>query len=119
MDCLELDRSQDNEIIEEVEIQIKYSGYIKRQLQQVNRFKQLEARGIPAEFSYDHVRGFSNEVREKLRRVRPASVGQASRISGVTPAAISVLLVALEKHRRKSPVAQAVPAAVESESVTG
>jgi tRNA uridine 5-carboxymethylaminomethyl modification enzyme len=119
MDCLEQDRSQDNEIIEEVEIQIKYSGYIKRQLQQVTRFKQLETRAIPAEFSYDHVRGFSNEVREKLKRVRPASVGQASRISGVTPAAISVLLVALEKHKRKSPAAEVVPAAIESESVPG
>jgi tRNA uridine 5-carboxymethylaminomethyl modification enzyme len=102
MDCLELDRSQDDEIIEEVEIQVKYSGYIKRQLQQVNRFKQLETRCIPAEFSYNHVMGFSNEVREKLKRVRPASVGQASRIAGVTPAAISVLLVALERHKKQS-----------------
>ena len=102
MDCLELDRSQDNEIIEEVEIQIKYAGYIKRQLQQVTRFRQLESRGIPAEFPYDHVMGLSNEVREKLKRVRPSSIGQASRISGITPAAISVLLVALERHKRKS-----------------
>ena len=119
MDCLEQDRSQDNEIIEEVEIQIKYSGYIKRQLQQVTRFKQLETRAIPAEFSYDHVRGFSNEVREKLKRVRPASVGQASRISGVTPAAISVLLVALEKHKRKFPATETMSAAIDSESVPG
>ena len=101
MDCLGFDRCQDNEIIEEIEIQIKYSGYIKRQLQQIDRFKQLEARRIPAGFSYDSVMGFSNEVREKLKRVRPASIGQAARISGVTPAAISVLLVALEKDRRK------------------
>ena len=102
MDCLGFNRCQDNEIIEEIEIQIKYSGYIKRQLQQIDRFKQLEARRIPAGFSYDSVMGFSNEVREKLKRVRPASIGQAARISGVTPAAISVLLVALEKDRRKS-----------------
>lgn len=102
MDCLGFDRCQDTEIIEEIEIQIKYSGYIKRQLQQIDRFKQLEARRIPAGFSYDSVMGFSNEVREKLKRVRPASIGQAARISGVTPAAISVLLVALEKDRRKS-----------------
>jgi tRNA uridine 5-carboxymethylaminomethyl modification enzyme len=103
MDCLEFDRCQDNEIIEEIEIQIKYSGYIKRQLQQIDRFKQLEARTIPAGFSYDAVMGFSNEVREKLKRVRPASIGQAARISGVTPAAISVLLVALEKDKRNRP----------------
>jgi tRNA uridine 5-carboxymethylaminomethyl modification enzyme len=106
MDCLGLDRCEDGEIIEEIEIQIKYSGYIKRQLQQIARFKQLEARAIPAGFSYDAVMGFSNEVREKLKRVRPASLGQASRISGVTPAAISVLLVALEKHRRLSTLNQ-------------
>jgi tRNA uridine 5-carboxymethylaminomethyl modification enzyme len=106
MDCLGLDRCEDSEIIEEIEIQIKYSGYIKRQLQQIARFKQLEARAIPAGFSYDAVMGFSNEVREKLKRVRPASLGQASRISGVTPAAISVLLVALEKHKRMSTMNQ-------------
>jgi tRNA uridine 5-carboxymethylaminomethyl modification enzyme len=102
MDCLQMDRCQDGEIIEEVEIHIKYSGYIKRELQQVARFKQLEMRSIPAEFSYDHVIGLSNEVREKLKRVRPASVGQASRIAGVTPAAISLLLVALEKYKKQS-----------------
>jgi tRNA uridine 5-carboxymethylaminomethyl modification enzyme len=106
MDCLGLDRCEDSEIIEEIEMEIKYSGYIKRQLQQIGRFKQLEARAIPAGFSYDAVMGFSNEVREKLKRVRPASLGQASRISGVTPAAISVLLVALEKHKRMSTMNQ-------------
>ncbi len=100
MDSLALERCEDTEIIEEVEIQIKYSGYIKRQIQQIGRFKQLEHRAIPREFSYDRVPGFSNEVREKLKRVQPASIGQASRISGVTPAAISVLLVALERLRR-------------------
>jgi tRNA uridine 5-carboxymethylaminomethyl modification enzyme len=99
LDCLDLNRSQDDEIIEEIEIQVKYSGYINRQLQQIGRFKKLEARAIPAAFPYDRIVGFSQEVREKLKRVRPASIGQASRISGVTPAAISLLLVALEKHR--------------------
>jgi len=99
LDCLGLERSQDNEIIEEIEIQVKYSGYIKRQLQQIGRFKKLETRAIPASFSYDRIVGFSKEVREKLKHVRPGSVGQASRISGVTPAAISLLLVALEKYK--------------------
>lgn len=102
LDCLGVDRAQDKEIIEEIEIQVKYSGYIKRQLQQVGRFKKLETKTIPTTFSYDRITGFSTEVREKLKRVRPSSIGQASRISGVTPAAISLLLVALEKHKSES-----------------
>ena len=102
LDSLGAERSQDNEIIEEVEIQVKYAGYIKRQLQQVGRFKKLETKTIPTGFSYDRITGFSKEVREKLKRVRPSSIGQASRISGITPAAISLLLVALEKHRGES-----------------
>jgi tRNA uridine 5-carboxymethylaminomethyl modification enzyme len=93
---------QDTETADEVELQIKYSGYIKRQLQQIGRFKKLETKPIPVAFNYDGIPGFSREVREKLKNVRPASVGQASRISGVTPAAISLLLVALEKHRGES-----------------
>ncbi len=96
---LDLKGLQDIDNIEEVEIQIKYSGYIKRQLQQIHRFKKFETRAIPPSFVYDNVVGFSREVREKLKRVRPASIGQASRISGVTPAAISLLLVALQKHK--------------------
>ena len=64
-------------------------------------FKKQEARRIPESFDYDAVTGFSREVLEKLKKVRPASLGQASRISGVTPAAISLLLVALERDRRQ------------------
>ncbi|BCA55485.1 hypothetical protein W02_26250 [Nitrospira sp. KM1] len=97
LDSLDLERIYDKENIEEIEIQIKYEGYIKRQLQQVGRFKKFEEKPIPAGFSYDKISGFSREVRDKLNKVRPASVGQASRISGVTPAAISLLLVSLEK----------------------
>jgi hypothetical protein len=89
------------EIKEQVEIGAKYEGYIKRQLQQIQRSEKLEHRAIPDQFDYDGITGFSSEVREKLKRVRPASVGQASRISGVTPAAISLLLVAIERHRRQ------------------
>jgi tRNA uridine 5-carboxymethylaminomethyl modification enzyme len=100
LDALAIDRIEDNEIIEEIELQVKYSGYIKRQLQQIGRFKKLEMKPIPSTFNYDHVTGFSREVREKLKKIRPASVGQASRISGVTPAATSLLLVALSKHRQ-------------------
>ena len=99
LEALLIDRLEDMEIIEEIELQVKYSGYIKRQLQQIGRFKKLEAKPIPATFDYDGVTGFSREVREKLKKIRPASVGQASRIAGITPAAISLLLVTLNKYR--------------------
>ncbi|MBL8039477.1 MAG: tRNA uridine-5-carboxymethylaminomethyl(34) synthesis enzyme MnmG [Nitrospira sp.] len=92
----------DEDIAEEVELQIKYEGYIDRQMRQVEKFKKLEKKSIPSLFDYNLVSGFSREVREKLNRVRPETVGQASRISGVTPAAISLLLVAIEKVRRQS-----------------
>lgn len=99
---------EDREICEAVEIEIKYEGYIKRQLQQIDRFKKLESRLIPISFDYKRVVGFSHEVREKLERVRPSTIGQASRISGVTPAAISLLLVELERHRRNGKQLSAV-----------
>ena len=91
----------DLDIVEAIQLEVKYEGYIKRQLQQIQRSEKLEHRAIPDQFDYDGITGFSGEVREKLKRVRPASVGQASRISGVTPAAISLLLVAIERHRRQ------------------
>lgn len=102
LEALDVSALQDVETTGEIELQIKYSGYIKRQLQQVNRFKKFETKPIPITFDYDATLGFSREVCEKLKSVRPASIGQASRISGVTPAAISLLLVALERHRGKS-----------------
>ena len=92
----------DEDIAEEVELQIKYEGYIQRQMRQVEKFKKLERKSIPSSFDYNMVSGFSREVREKLNRVRPETIGQASRISGVTPAAISLLLVSIEKGRRQS-----------------
>jgi tRNA uridine 5-carboxymethylaminomethyl modification enzyme len=91
----------DDELVQAIEITIKYEGYIERQLRQVTSFKKLESKRIPSNFGYDQVLGFSTEVAEKLKRIRPASIGQASRISGVTPAAISLLLVALERNRRE------------------
>ena len=100
---LEIDAIEDIEIADEVELQIKYDGYIKRQLHQIGKFKKFEQRCIPQTFNYDLVSGFSREVREKLKRVRPETVGQASRISGVPPAAISLLLVAVERHHRQPP----------------
>ena len=97
---------KDETIREAIEISIKYEGYIKRQLQHIEKFTKLEKKPIPADFAYDDISGFSKEVAEKLSKVKPASIGQASRISGVTPAAISLLLVSLErqhKARQRSP----------------
>ncbi len=85
---------------EQVEIQVKYEGYIQRQCDQIERLSSLEERAIPEDLDYDALTGLGAEVRQKLKLVRPLSLGQASRISGVTPAAISLLLVALEKRRR-------------------
>ncbi|MDR3553878.1 MAG: tRNA uridine-5-carboxymethylaminomethyl(34) synthesis enzyme MnmG [Syntrophobacteraceae bacterium] len=89
-------------IRQQVEIECKYEGYLKRQESEVKRFRQMEEIGIPADFPYDKVPGLSNEVRQKLEAVRPVSVGQASRIPGVTPAAISILLVFLKRIRELS-----------------
>jgi len=85
---------------EQVEIQVKYEGYIARQLEQVERFSGLEKKAVPGDLDYDALTGLGAEVRQKLKQVRPVSLGQASRISGVTPAAISLLMVALEKRKR-------------------
>ena len=86
---------------EQVEIQIKYQGYIDRQLQQIESSNKLETTRIPADYDYAAVSGFSAEVREKLTRFRPDTLGQASRISGITPAAISILAIALKSGRGK------------------
>ena len=84
---------------EQVEIECKYEGYLRRQQAEVNRFKQMEEIRIPLDFPYDQVPGLSNEVRQKLGAVQPVSIGQASRIPGITPAAISILLVFLKRFR--------------------
>jgi tRNA uridine 5-carboxymethylaminomethyl modification enzyme len=94
------------EVKNRVEIEVKYEGYIQRQLKEVDRFKKMESRKIPYQFNYDGVIGLSNEVREKLNYIRPVSVGHASRISGITPAAVSLLLVALERNRRNQQIVQ-------------
>ncbi|MDA8188975.1 MAG: tRNA uridine-5-carboxymethylaminomethyl(34) synthesis enzyme MnmG [Dehalococcoidales bacterium] len=84
----------------QVEIEAKYSGYIGKQRQQVERVRRLEERRIPSDVDYDTILGLRNEAREKLKRFRPMTVGQASRVNGITPADISILLVHLEKRRR-------------------
>lgn len=88
-----------NEVLEQIEIEVKYEGYIERQRELVERFEQLEDHSIPVEFDFSRIRSLSAEGREKLNRVRPTSIGQASRISGVTPSDISVLLVHLHRGR--------------------
>lgn len=89
---------EDKEAAEQVEIAIKYQGYIEHQQEEIARHKRYENTAIPENFDYAAVAGLSNEVRSKLSQHRPSSIGQASRISGVTPAAISILLVNLKKQ---------------------
>lgn len=89
---------EDKEAVEQVEIAIKYQGYIEHQQEEIERQKRHENTTIPDRFDYSLVSGLSNEVRAKLEQHRPVSIGQASRISGVTPAAISILLVNLKKQ---------------------
>lgn len=86
----------------EAEVNIKYDGYIKRQMQQVEHFKKLENKKIPENISYDDIPSLRIEARQKLSMIRPANVGQASRISGVSPADISVLLVYMERCNQKA-----------------
>jgi tRNA uridine 5-carboxymethylaminomethyl modification enzyme len=82
-------------VAEAVEIEVKYEGYIRRQALEVERFRRLEEKLIPEAFDYARVRHLRSEAREKLERVRPRSIGQASRIAGVTPADLQLLLVHL------------------------
>jgi NAD/FAD-utilizing enzyme apparently involved in cell division len=89
-------------VVEQVEVQIKYEGYIKKQLLQVEQFKKLEHKLIPQALDYAKIGGLRIEAAEKLQEIKPLSIGQASRISGVSPADISVLLIALEQRRRNS-----------------
>ena len=86
-------------VVNAVEIDLKYEGYIRRQLKQVEEFARLESRSLPAELDYDAVTGLRIEAREKLKKIRPENLGQAGRISGVSPADLSVLMIWLEKNK--------------------
>ena len=90
----------DARVAEQVEIGIKYAGYVERQREEIARQQRHEETAIPAAFDYAAVRGLSAELQQKLERVRPLTIGQAQRIPGMTPAAISLLLVHLERLRR-------------------
>ncbi|MFC3747234.1 tRNA uridine-5-carboxymethylaminomethyl(34) synthesis enzyme MnmG [Paenibacillus sp. GCM10012306] len=90
----------DEDMKEQVGIQIKYSGYIEKQLQHVERLQKMEKKKLPEDINYNEIHGIAMEARQKLSNIRPISIGQASRISGVTPADISILLVYLEHYNR-------------------
>ncbi|MFQ3573376.1 MAG: tRNA uridine-5-carboxymethylaminomethyl(34) synthesis enzyme MnmG [Thermodesulfovibrionales bacterium] len=99
---LEVSPSQiDLNVAKLVEIEVKYEGYIQRQLEVAERMSRLETKKIPPDFKYEGIAGLSREVVEKLNKVKPSNIAQASRIPGITPAAISILLVALERHTRQ------------------
>lgn len=89
------------EVMEQVTISIKYEGYLNKQMQQIELFKRMEERRLPENIDYDSIKGLSTEARQKLGKLRPESLGQASRISGVSPSDISVLLVYLESLKRE------------------
>lgn len=89
-----------SDICEEVEVMIKYEGYIKRQQSQINEAKRLEQKELPTDFDYKNIKGLRIEAIEKLNRIKPENIGRASRISGVSPADISVLLIWLEHNQR-------------------
>ncbi len=99
MDLANQEITLPKEVIEQVEIEIKYEGYIKKSLQQVERLRKMEEKKIPLDLDWDEVPSLAIEAREKLKKVRPLTVGQASRISGVNPADISILLVYLEQRK--------------------
>ena len=103
------DASLPEHVREQVEVQIKYEGYIKMQMEQVSRMEKIENRRLPEQLDYSQITGLRNEAKQKLDKIKPVSVGQASRISGVSPADISVLLVYLEQQRRQEGEAQLKP----------
>jgi len=84
----------------QIEVDVKYEGYVKRELSFINKFKKLERMRIPDDFDYSIVTGLSSEITEKLTKFRPRSLGQASRVSGVTPAAITLLMVKLHSNKK-------------------
>lgn len=98
LECDELNQMSP-EVGRQIEIQVKYDGYIQRQMQDIKQFQNLERIKLPEDLNYQHLSGLSNEVKQKLSEIRPFSLGQASRISGITPAAISVLMIHLKTRK--------------------
>ena len=96
--------TDDLKVAEQVDVRIKYDGYIRRQQDEIDKHQRNEQTKLPEDFDYAAVKGLSSEVKQKLENIKPTTIGHASRISGITPAAISLLLVYLKKrqHVRKS-----------------
>ena len=90
----------DDAVIEQIEIEIKYEGYLKRQSEEIAKMRKMESRKIPEWIDFTSMSALKKEAREKLQQVRPLSIGQAARISGITPADISILTILLEKQSR-------------------
>lgn len=93
------DSTVSDEVGEQIEIAVKYAGYIDRQNDEIEQMKRLENTALPLDFDYASVSGLSNEIVQKLSQVRPATLGQAGRISGVTPAAITLLAMTVKKRK--------------------
>ena len=91
----------DTDIAEQVEIEIKYEGYIQREKSLIHRLKKLENKEIPADLSYQKIEGLKKEAREKLRKIKPRSIGQAMRISGITSSDIALVLLFVEKKKKR------------------
>ena len=89
----------DKYVAREVNVRIKYDGYIRKQIEQVEKFRKLESKLIPEDIDYDSIVGLRLEAKQKLNQIRPRSIGQASRISGVSPADVNVLLIRLKQMR--------------------
>jgi tRNA uridine 5-carboxymethylaminomethyl modification enzyme len=102
-----LDTDVDDDIARRVEIELKYEGYIERQEREAGQFKKMERVLIPDDLDYHSVQGLSRELRERLSVVRPLSLGQVSRLPGITPAAVSALMVSLGSRRRAHPSEEA------------
>ena len=100
---LEIDEGRPSlpkQVSDQVSIEIKYEGYIAREMQQVESFKKMEGKKIPKDFDYDKVQNLRIEARQKLKKFRPENIGMASRISGVSPSDVSVLLIWLESQKK-------------------
>ena len=105
-DAVALDDRPDAAVIEQMEILAKYAGYIDRQSDEIEKLRAAETTRLPDDFDYGQVKGLSNEVKQKLGDIRPETLGQAGRIPGVTPAAISLLMIYLKKHQHQQKAAQ-------------
>ena len=97
-DIINLLNEYNNDVLEQVEISIKYEGYIKKALKDAERFNELDSKKIPADINYHNIKNLASEARQKLEQIRPTSIGQAMRISGVNPVDISLIMVYIKKE---------------------